>query len=174
MVTPPRAKKIEHQTSLHDITRSDPYHWLRDDNWQRVMREPETLEPAIREHLEQENAYTEHALASTAELRKTLFEELKGRIKEDESSVPAKDGPFDYYVRYELGSQHPRYCRRPTRGRIQGVGSSAPSPDEQVLFDADAASKAHAYFSVGSVAHSKSHLLLAHAVDTKGSEYYDI
>jgi oligopeptidase B len=174
MVTPPRAKKIEHQTSLHEITRSDPYHWLRDDNWQRVMREPETLEPAIREHLERENAYTEHALASTAELRKTLFEELKGRIKEDESSVPAKDGPFDYYVRYELGSQHPRYCRRPTRGRIQGVGSSAPSPDEQVLFDADAASKAHAYFSVGSVAHSKSHLLLAHAVDTKGSEYYDI
>jgi oligopeptidase B len=181
MVTPPRAKKIEHQTSLHGITRSDPYHWLRDDNWQRVMREPETLQPAIREHLERENAYTEQALAATTELRKTLFEELKGRIKEDESSVPAKDGPFDYYVRYELGSQHPRYCRRPTRGRIQGLGSAShptpaarPSPDEQVLFDADAASKAHAYFSVGSVAHSKSHRLLAHAVDTKGSEYYDI
>jgi oligopeptidase B len=174
MVTPPRAKKIEHQTRMHDVARSDPYHWLRDDNWQRVMREPETLQPPIREHLERENAYTEHALAATAELRKTLFEELKGRIKEDESSVPAKDGPFDYYVRYELGSQHPRYCRRPTRGRIQGLGSSAPSPDEQVLFDADAASKAHAYFSVGSVAHSKSHRLLAHAVDTKGSEYYDI
>jgi oligopeptidase B len=181
MVTPPRAKKIEHQTSLHGITRSDPYHWLRDDNWQRVMREPETLQPAIREHLERENAYTEQALAATTELRKTLFEELKGRIKEDESSVPAKDGPFDYYVRYELGSQHPRYCRRPTRGRIQGLGSAShptpaarPSPDEQVLFDADAASRAHAYFSVGSVAHSKSHRLLAHAVDTKGSEYYDI
>lgn len=174
MVTPPRAAKIEHHTSLHGVTRSDPYHWLRDDNWQRVMREPETLQPGIREHLERENAYTEHALASTAELRKVLFEELKGRIKEDESSVPAKDGPFDYYVRYELGSQHPRYCRRPTRGRIRGLGTPGPSPDEQVLFDADAASKSHAYFSVGSVAHSKSHRLLAHAIDTKGSEYYDI
>jgi oligopeptidase B len=173
MANPPRAKKIEHRATLHDITRSDPYHWLRDANWQRVMREPELLDPAIREHLDAENAYTEQMLASTATLRQTLFDELKGRIKEDESSVPAKDGPFDYYVRYELGSQHPRYCRRRTR-RIESLGAPGPSVDEEVLFDADAASKAHAYFSVGSVVHSRSHRLLAHAVDTKGSEYYDI
>jgi oligopeptidase B len=174
MAKPPRARKVEHRSTLHGTTRSDPYHWLRDRDWQRVMREPEVLDAAIREHLEAENAYTEAMLAPTTELRQTLFEELKGRIKEDESSVPAKDGPFDYYVRYELGSQHPRYCRRPTRGRIGGPGAAGPSADEQVLLDADAASKAHAYFSVGSVVHSRSHRLLAHAVDTKGSEYYDI
>jgi oligopeptidase B len=175
MATPPRAKKIEHRATLHGITRTDPYHWLRDDNWQRVMREPETLAPEIREHLDAENAYTAQMLAPTDQLRQTLFEELKGRIKEDESSVPAKDGPFDYYVRYELGSQHPRYCRRPTRQSVSVAGSAKlPDPDEQVLFDADAASKAHAYFSVGTVVHSRSHRLLAHAVDTKGSEYYDI
>jgi oligopeptidase B len=173
MVNPPRAKKIEHRATLHGITRSDPYDWLRDDNWQRVMREPELLDPAIREHLEAENTYTEQMLAPTAALRQALFEELKGRIKEDESSVPAKDGPFDYYVRYELGSQHPRYCRRPTR-RVQRLGGAESSVDEMVLFDADAASKLHPYFSVGSVVHSRSHRLLAHAVDTKGSEYYDI
>jgi oligopeptidase B len=172
MVTPPRAKVVEHRATLHGITRTDPYHWLRDDNWQRVMREPETLALPIRAHLDAENAYTEQVLSPTAGLRAKLFEELKGRIKEDESSVPAKDGPFDYYVRYELGSQHPRYCRRPTRP--VGLGKAAPSPDEQVLFDADAASKAHAYFSTGSVAHSRSHRLLGYAVDTKGSEYYDI
>jgi oligopeptidase B len=174
MVNPPSAKRVEQRATLHGITRSDPYHWLRDDNWQRVMREPETLDPAIREHLDAENAYTAAMLEPTAALRDTLFEELKGRIKEDESSVPAKDGPFDYYVRFELGSQHPRYCRRPTRGRALGVADKGPSPDEQVLFDADAASKAHAYFSTGSVVHSKTHRLLAYAVDTKGSEYYDI
>ena len=174
MVNPPSAKRVEHRATLHGVTRSDPYHWLRDDNWQRVMREPETLAPAIREHLDAENAYTAAMLEPTAALRDVLFEELKGRIKEDESSVPAKDGPFDYYVRFELGSQHPRYCRRPTRGRSLGVADKGPSPDEQVLFDADAASKAHAYFSTGSVVHSKSHRLLAYAVDTKGSEYYDI
>jgi oligopeptidase B len=174
MVNPPRAKRVEHRATLHGITRTDPYHWLRDENWQRVMREPETLEPAIREHLDLENAYTEEMLAPTSGLRKTLFEELKGRIKEDESSVPAKDGAFDYYVRYELGGQHPRYCRRPTHGRKLTLASTKPGSDEQVLFDADAAAKAHAYFSTGSVAHSHSHRLLAYAVDTKGSEYYDI
>jgi oligopeptidase B len=174
MVNPPRAKRVEHRASLHGITRTDPYHWLRDDNWQRVMREPETLAPAIREHLDLENAYTEEMLAPTAGLRQVLFEELKGRIKEDESSVPAKDGGYDYYVRYQLGGQHPRYCRRPTHGKKLSLASVKPGADEQVLFDADAAAKAHTYFSTGSVAHSRSHRLLAYAVDTKGSEYYDI
>ena len=174
MVHPPRAKKIEHTQTLHGLTRSDPYRWLRDDNWQRVMREPDTLAQPIREHLEAENAFTAHMLAPAEPLRRRLFEELKGRVKEDDSSVPAKDGPFDYYVRYELGSQHPRYCRRPTRGRVSAQGRTTPSPDEQVLFDADAAAKQHAYFSAAAVEHSRSHRLLAYAVDTKGSEYYDI
>ena len=174
MVHPPRARQVEHTQTLHGITRNDPYHWLRDDNWQRVMREPATLEQSIREHLEAENAYTAQVLAPTEALRSTLFAELKGRIKEDESSVPAKDGPFDYYQRYELGSQHPRFCRRPTRGRATSPGRATASPDEQVLFDADAAAKQHAYFSAATVEHSRSHRLLAYAVDTRGSEYYDI
>ncbi len=174
MVNPPRPARIEHQTTLHGITRSDPYHWLRDANWQRVMREPETLAPEIRAHLEAENAHVASVLAPTEALQQTLFVELKGRIKEDESSVPAKDGGWDYYVRYELGSQHPRYCRRPTRGRHTGLASPTPVADEQILFDADAAAKAHAYLSTGSVAHSRDHRWIAYAVDTKGSEYYDI
>src|SRR4051812_12354445 len=101
MVSPPRAHRVAHSSTLHGIVREDPYHWLRDPNWQRVMREPEVLDAAIRGHLEAENAYTEAVLAPTDELRRVLFEELKGRIKEDESSVPAKDGPYDYYVRFE-------------------------------------------------------------------------
>ena len=172
MVTPPRPAKIGHQATFHGITRDDPYHWLRDENWQRVMREPEALTPEIRSHLDHENAHTDAVMLPTRELGDRLFEELKGRIKEDESSVPAKDGPWDYYVRYELGSQHPRYCRRPTVGKHGGL--RGPAPNEQVLFDADAASKAHAFFSTGAVAHSRDHRLLGYATDTKGSEYYDI
>jgi oligopeptidase B len=173
MVTPPRPAKVGHQATLHGITRDDPYHWLRDENWQRVMREPEALSPEIRRYLDEENAHTDAVMLPTRELGDRLFEELKGRIKEDESSVPAKDGPWDYYVRYELGSQHPRYCRRPTLGG-HGRGPRGPVPDEQILFDADAASKAHAYFSTGAVAHSRDHRLIGYATDTKGSEYYDI
>jgi oligopeptidase B len=174
MLTPPRPEKIWHETTLHGITRRDPYHWLRDDNWQRVMREPEVLNPKIREHLERENAHTAAVLAPTLELQSALFTELKGRIKEDESSVPAKDGAWDYYVRYELGSQHPRYCRRPTRPVLDAAAARSAAPGEQILFDADAAATAHAYFSTGAVNHSRDHRLLGYAVDTKGSEYYDI
>jgi len=138
------------------------------------MREPEVLAPAIREHLEQENAHTGVVLEPTAALQRVLFEELKGRIKEDESSVPAKDGPWDYYVRYERGSQHPRYWRRPTRVLESYDKTRQPDPDAELLFDADAASKSHAYFSMGTVAHDRDHSMLAYAIDTKGSEYYEI
>ncbi len=174
MPSAPRPAKIPHRRSLHGIQSEDPYHWLRDDNWQRVMREPETLAPEIRAHLERENEHTASVLSPTLDLQKALFEELKGRIKEDESSVPAKDGPYEYYVRYEIGSQHPLHCRRPSRGRATGLVSKGPAPDEEVLFDADAASKPHAYFSPGAVVHSRDHRLLGYAVDTKGSEYYEI
>jgi oligopeptidase B len=174
MPTPPRPAKIEHEQTLHGVTRRDPYHWLRDENWQRVMREPETLNPRIRQHLESENAHTEAVLAPTEQLQKTLFEELKGRIKEDESSVPAKDGEWDYYVRYELGSQHPRYCRRPTQAVLAYAGARVKGSGEQILFDADTASRGHAYFSTGAVGHSRDHRLLGYAIDTKGSEYYEI
>jgi len=89
MTRPPRPEQIPHSATLHGITRQDPYHWLRDDNWQQVMRQPDELEARIRAHLDLENAHTDQALAATNELQEALFAELKGRIKEDESSVPA-------------------------------------------------------------------------------------
>jgi len=176
MPSPPRAEKQAHETTLHGVTQQDPYHWLRDANWQQVMRQPEVLAPAIREHLDRENDYTAAVMAPTEALQEALFVELKGRIKEDESSVPAKDGPFDYYVRYLLGAQHPRYCRRPT-APSRAFEPSAPEPpraDEEVLFDADAAALGHAYFSVRAVVHSRDHRYLGYGIDTNGSEYYEI
>jgi oligopeptidase B len=159
--------------TLHGITRSDPYHWLRDDNWQQVMRQPDVLEARIRAHLDQENAHTDAVMAPTEALQQTLFQELKGRLKEDESSVPAKDGAWLYYSRYELGGQHPRYCRRP-EAPLPPPGTADPRTGEQVLFDADAAAKGHAYFSARGVAHTRDHRRLAYAIDTNGSEYYEI
>jgi oligopeptidase B len=171
MPTPPRPKKLLHEVALHGSTRDDPYHWLRDKRWQEVMRQPELLSAEIREHLERENAYTEAVMAPTEELQERLFAELKGRIQEDASSVPARDGAFEYYVRYELGAQHPRYCRRPAgTGRGVPVGGD---PEEELLFDADAAAKGHAYFSVRGVTHSRDQRWLAYAIDTSGSEFYE-
>src|ERR1051325_4731782 len=89
---------------------------------------------------------------------------MKGRIKEDDSSVPAPDGPFDYYVRYAMGAQHPVHARR-ARGAETG---------EQVLLDEEAEAEGKAYFHVGGAEHSPDHALYAWAVDEQGSEYYRI
>ena len=100
---------------LHDRRRTDDYAWLKDENWQQVMRDPTVLSADIRAYLEAENAYRDVALAPTQALRAALFDEFRGRIKEDDSSVPAKDGAWEYYHRYREGGQHPVVCRRPVR-----------------------------------------------------------
>ena len=112
--TPPVAlRKPTMFPPLHGRRRTDDYAWLKDDNWQRVMRDPAVLRADIREYLEAENAYKEAVLAPTEVLRATLFDEFRGRIKEDDSSFPAKDGAWEYYHRYREGGQHPVVCRRP-------------------------------------------------------------
>src|SRR5690606_15639148 len=110
---PPRAEKRPHSREVHGHRRDDPYGWLRDDDWRAVMRDPTRLDPAIRQYLEAENAWLERVMADTDTLQERLFEEMKARIKEDDSTVPAPDGPFAYFVQYVTGGQHPRICRRP-------------------------------------------------------------
>ena len=84
---------------------------------------------------------------------------MKGRIKEDDSTVPSPDGPFAYYTRYREGGQHPILCRQPRDGGA-----------EQVLLDGDALAAGKAYFQLGGSAHSPDHRLLAWSADDKGSE----
>ena len=104
----PVAKRVDFETTQVGRTRVDPYHWMKDDAWQEVMRDPSVLRADIREYLEAENAYTKARLeAPTADLRETLFQEMKGRIKEDDATVPEIDGPFAYYSRYREGGEYP-------------------------------------------------------------------
>ncbi len=100
-----------HETSHHGFTRNEPYAWLRADNWQEVMRDPGLLDSEIRSYLEAENAYTTSEMAETEELQSTLFAEMKGRIKEDDSSVPAPDGDYAYATKFVEGGQHPKFVR---------------------------------------------------------------
>src|SRR5215475_434710 len=97
---PPTAPKRPHRIEQLGRVRVDDYAWLKDDNWQQVLRDPKALRADVREHLEAENAHTKAQLADTEKLQAALFEEMKGRIKEDDASVPTPDGPFDYYARY--------------------------------------------------------------------------
>ena len=164
MITPPVARKIPVVIEQLGRSRRDDYAWMKDEDWQKVLRDPAALRADIREHLEAENAYTKAMLAGTQDLQAQLFAEMKGRIKEDDSSVPAPDGPWDYYVRYDAGAQHPVHGRRP-RGQATG---------EEVLLDEEALAKGTAYFHVGGAGHSPDHALFAWAADAQGSEYYEI
>ncbi len=160
---PPIAAKRQHETTDHGITRSDPYAWLRAGNWQEVMRDPSQLAEDIRGYLEAENTYTKQMLGDTEALQETLFAEMKGRIKEDDSSVPAPDGDYAYYFDFVTGGQHPRFCRCDRDGG-----------NETILLDADALSKGTDYFQLGGATHSPDHRLLSYGTDERGSEYYTV
>ncbi len=149
-------------------TRTDSYAWLRDDNWQEVMRDPSVLQTDIRTMLEAENEHYEAVMAPLAELEERIFQEMRGRIKEDDSSVPSRDGQWFYYSRFREGGQYPIIARRPadSNGEISG--------EEVILFDGDAEAEPFDYFSLGGFEHSPDQRYAAWAVDTKGSEYYTI
>ena len=131
---PPIAPRKPVTRTLHERSRTDDYAWLKDENWQQVMRDPTLLRADVRAYLEAENAWTEAVTAPLETLRATLFGEFRGRIREDDSSVPAKDGAWEYYERYREGGQHPVVCRRTT-------GDPA---SEEILLDGDAEAAASA------------------------------
>ena len=162
--TPPAPRKAPRRIEQLGRMRVDDYAWMKDDNWQAVLRDPSVLAPEIRDHLTAENAYADSVLAATKPLQSTLFDEMKGRLKEDDSSVPTPDGPFDYFSRYELGAQHPRHLRR---RRIEDAA-------DELLLDEAAEALGKAYFAVDAAAHSPDHALYAWAVDDQGSEYHRI
>jgi len=159
----PEAERRPQEIVQHGGKRVDDYGWMRAENWQEVLRDPASLAPDIRAHLDAENAYYEAATGHLDGLRDKLFEEMRGRIKEDDSSVPAPDGPFAYLVRFREGGEYPVFARTPREGG-----------DETVLFDGDKEGEGADFFNIAAVAHSPDHALIAYAVDRTGSEYFDI
>ncbi len=160
---PPIARKQAVTATWHGIEIKDDYHWLRAANWQEAMRDPATLPGDIRTHLEAENAYTKAMLADTEELQETLFQEMKGRIKEDDSTVPSADGPWAYYTSFITGGQYPLLCRQPRDGG-----------EETVLLDGNREAAGKPYWQLGGASHSPDHKLMAYGTDTNGSEYYTV
>ncbi|WP_454814934.1 S9 family peptidase [Labrys neptuniae] len=162
-ILPPIAEKRPSKRIVHGITLQDDYAWLRADNWQEVLRDGSTLPADIKAHLEEENRYADAQLAGGEHLRSVLFEELKGRIKADDSSVPSPDGPFDYYSRFRQGGQHRLFCRRSRDGG-----------EETILLDGDALAKGKSFFAFGGFAPSPDHRLIAWSCDENGSEFHTI
>ncbi|MEF0939752.1 S9 family peptidase [Rhizobium sp. BR 362] len=161
--TPPAAAKKPLTDTRHGISRSDDYAWLRADNWQAMFKDPSILDPEIRAHLEAENAYMNAAMADTKELQKTLFAEMKGRIKEDDSSVPVKDGPFAYGTLYVTGGEQPHYFREARDGG-----------ERKLLLNGDKENEGKSYFRLSGIDHSTDHTHGIWGYDDKGSEYFTL
>ncbi|MEI2297629.1 S9 family peptidase [Ensifer sp. MJa1] len=164
----PVAAKKPVTDTRHGITRTDDYAWLRADNWQAMFRDPSILDPNIRQHLEAENAYMNAAMDDTKALQKALFAEMRGRIKEDDSSVPVKDGPFAYGSAYVTGGEQPRYFRIPRDGDHKDEAI------RQLLLDGDKEAEGKAYFRLAGLDHSSDHGLGIWGYDDKGSEYFTL
>ncbi len=150
---PPIAPRRPHLITQHGRTRTDDFFWMRERDNAEVIAQ-----------LEAENAYANAVMAHTTELQKQLFQEMKGRIKEQDVSAPVKDGAYFYYTREEEGQQYPIHCRK--HGNLDAA--------EEVLLDENALAQGHDYFRVGNFEVSPDHRWLAFAVDTDGSELYTL
>ena len=148
----PVAVKRAHTTQIHGYTLSDDYFWLR-----------EKTNPAVREYLESENAYTAAVMKPTEALQQQLYDEMLRRIKQTDQSVPYRNGAYVYYSRTVEGQQYPINCRKK-------LGSDV----EEVLLDQNAMAKGLGFFSVGAFSVSDDGNLLAFTTDTTGYRQYTL
>lgn len=160
---PPLAEIRPQENTRHGITRVDNYAWLRADNWQKVFQNPDVLDKDIRAYLEAENTYQEAALEDTEDLQKTLFDEMKGRIKEDDTSIPVKDGAFAYGLEFVTGGEQPHYFR-----------TSRDGGDKNIFLNGDDEAKGSEYFRLSGINNSPDHSLGIWGSDNKGSEYFTL
>jgi oligopeptidase B len=166
--SPPVAAKTPHQVTHHDVVLDDPYAWLRDPGY------PEVTDKAILAHLEAENAWFEAAMAPHQGLIETLFQEMRGRIKEDDSSVPQKDGDWFYWRSFEEGAQYRKWWRAPVAGNPPVPKSGDELTGAELLIDEPALAQGLDYFRLGTFDLSEDGTRLAYATDDDGSERYTI
>jgi len=160
LTTPPVAQRRPHSISMHGRMIEDPWFWLRDPGY------PDVKDKDVLAYLEAENRWFEQAMAPQRGMTDALFTEMKARIKEDDSSVPQKDGDYVYWRAFEVGAQYRKWYRRP-------VGAPEDGSADQLIIDEPALAQGHEYFRLGAVSVSQCGRYLAYAIDTDGSERFE-
>ena len=154
---PPRAARRPHQFTRHGITIDDPWAWLKDAGY------PDITDKQILGYLEEENAYFDAVMAPLKPLTERINAEMRGRIKEDESTVPQRDGDWLYWTAFETGGQYRKWWRKPVAGGA-----------DELLLDEPALAEGHEYFRLGAFAPSNDGTKLAYAIDDSGAERFEI
>ena len=149
----PRAEKINKIMTMHNHERIDEFYWLN-----------ERGNPKVIDYLNSENDYRNSYMEDYKGLENELFEEIKSRIKEDDSSVPYLDNGYYYYTRFEKGKQYPIYCRK--KDNLKN--------DEEILIDVNKMSQGHEYFRIGGIDISPNNKIMAYSVDTLSRRLYTV
>ena len=169
--TPPDAQRQPHEVRApHGAVRADEYYWLRDDR-----REAKR----VIDYLQAENAYADAVMEPLRAVQDRLYEEIVGRIRQDDSSVPYRERGFWYYSRFETGKDYPVYARRPDAQGLDAAGLMAANDagrfdGEQVLLDVNVLAEGKDYYNVGDYAVSQDNRVLAYAEDTNGRRQYTV
>jgi oligopeptidase B len=159
----PKIIKILNTVKIHNEELIDNYSWIKQKDWKEVILNPSKLNAQVKKYLDEENLFKENQLKDINDVEKKLFEELKSKIKNEDNSVPKKDGNYFYGYKYNKNSEYPIYYRK-----------NITNNSEEIILDCEKKSKTHAYFNVASISHSHDHRHIAYNIDTNGSEYFSI
>ena len=160
----PVAEKQPTNLEKHGDVRIDDYFWMRLSDDQKNAAEKDVQSQKVVHYLEEENAYYREVTKSTAPFQEVLFEEMKGRIKEDDASVPYKDNGYFYSTRYEIGKQYPIYSRR--KGNLEA--------EEAILFNVNEMAEGFDYYQLGGLNISSDNKLMVFATDTVSRRQYSL
>ena len=163
-VKTPKAEIQAKSLTIHNSTRIDNYFWMRLTDEQKTAKNKDNQTQKVEAYLNAENEYFDKVTASTNNFQKELFEEMKGRIKEDDTSVPYFRNNYFYITRFEKGSQYPIYSRKKESLEV----------DEEILFDVNQEALEHEYFQLGALNVSPDNKLVAFATDTVSRRQYTI
>ncbi len=161
---PPIAKKIPHETTIHNDSRLDNYFWMRLSDEQKKAETPDVQTQDVLDYLNAENDYTKQVLAHTKDFQKKLFDEIVGRIKQDDESVPYRDNGYFYITRFEEGKEHPIYSRK--KDNLE-----AP---EEIMLDENELAKPFDYYKIGGRSVSPNNQMVAFGEDTVSRRIYTI
>jgi len=162
--TPPNATKNPHEMTIHGDTRVDDYYWMRLTDEQKSAIEKDSHTQEVLDYIYAENAYTQKRLKHTEKFQNDLFDEIVGRIKKDDESVPYLDNGYFYYTRYEKGKEYAIHCRK--KGSLDSK--------EEILLDENVLAKGRDYFAVGGMNVSPDNQWMSYGVDLVSRRIYTI
>jgi len=157
-----KLKKIPSIQYIHKNILRDEYAWIKQKNWRQIVQNPKKINKNIKNYLQNENKKKDYFLHNENGLKDKIFKELKNRIQNIDSSVPNKDGEFEYYYKYKKNSEYPTYLRKK-------LGSK-----EEIILDCNKEAKKFKFFNITALEHSHDHKYIAYNLDTNGSEIYSL